>query len=130
MSATTKSYQIQSVQTSQILVEHPSGGPRVKTTLDRGIHVCRFHVILPFTNVDNISHRSPLKSSLLLPLLELLPVSFKAVMGFTSDPDPENTYVPYSIVVGDSYSKYDTKHIVWSKESYKWQVAPIGKNYQ
>ncbi len=124
---TTTHYTIQSLQTMEHLVEHPSGGIRVKTTLDRAIHVRTYCMILPFINVDKISYRSPLQSSLLLPLLRLLPVSSKVETGFASNLDPQTTYVPCSIVVGDSYS---TKHIVWSKERYRWQVAPIGGNYQ
>ncbi len=53
MSATTTTtrYMIQSLQTMEHLVEHPSGGIRVKTTEDLAIHVRIYCMILPFANV-------------------------------------------------------------------------------
>jgi hypothetical protein len=55
-SVMTVHFQIQSLQTLEHLLEYPSGGIRVKTTLDRAIHVRTFHMILASTNADNTSY--------------------------------------------------------------------------
>ncbi|KAF8334492.1 hypothetical protein F5887DRAFT_1285877 [Amanita rubescens] len=91
-SVTTVHFQIQSLQTLEHLLEYPSGGIRVKTTLDRAFH--------PFTIVPPPSPR------------QTTTCVIRGRDGLYIRPGPAN------------------QHIVWGKEHYEWQVAPIGGNYQ